>query len=166
MNEFEGIKSKRFNRYILKNTNESGYPPDFYRINLRVPMDTAVSFLKRFEQDSLLWAKGKPVVLEEVICQLLFIWGKRFPTEADLLKGNIFEPYFKGMTHSKRKIKPKPLKDPTERRGRKPKRQLDLFKEGATAGLENTSEPTTALNQLKQSQNKGGATDSLQTSVT
>lgn len=130
MAQFEGISDKRFNRYVSKNTDTKGYPPDFYRIALKIPMDTAVSLLKRFEAEPLKWSQGKHVSLEELICQLLYMWGKKLPTEKDQLKDNIFEPYFPGQVTKPRSWKKKkPVLGTTEenpvRKRRRP--QTDLF---------------------------------------
>lgn len=136
MAEFEGISDKRFNRYVSKNTDAKGYPPDNYRVSLKIPMDTAVSLLKRYEAEPLKWAQGKHVTLEEIICQLLYIWGKKLPTEKDQLKDNIFDPYFPGQVTKPRSWKKKTLKvkGTEEKRGRKPRKHLTNLFEGSDMG--------------------------------
>ena len=124
----EGIKSRHFNRYVENHTDSNNYPPEFYKIPVKLPMDIAIVVLKRFEEENYLWQVDRTTVtLGDIIAHLCWAWGSKHDLD---IKGNIFENFFPNLVKPKKKKaikKVKPPKNPLERRGRKPKIQVSLF---------------------------------------
>lgn len=153
----EGIYDRRFNKFVAKNTNNKGYPPENYSLNLRIPMDVAVKALKRYESEPLRWeALKKPVKFQEVIIQLLFLWGSKE------LKGDIFRPYYHNAVVPYRKRSRRAQNDlatnqPEHGRKRRRSSQVDIFQQGT----EDPKGPTKP-NNTKQ---KGAASETSKTDL-
>ncbi len=123
MSKFEGVQSSHFNKYVKKHTDENNYPPEDYKIALKLPMDIAVQVLTRFEKDNLFWPKGKQVKLNELAAHLLWCWANGYEID---LKSNVFEPFFPHLVKTKKNQIAK-LKNPYDRRGRPRKIQTNLL---------------------------------------
>ena len=138
MQEFEGVRNRRLNRYIQKHTDDKGNPPENYRFPLSIPMDTAIALLRRFEEEPLTWSTNKEVTLQEIVSHLCWLWAKRLPTD---MAGNIFEPHFTGQVkpRKRRQKASSKVKGYETNQGRKPKRHLvDLFEQGNANKIEST----------------------------
>jgi len=144
MQEFEGVRDKRLNRYIQKHTDDKGNPPENYRLALRLPMDTAIALLRRFEAEPLTWATNKEVTLQEILSHLAWLWSKRLQTD---LTGNIFEPHFPGQVkpRKRRQKSTTKVRGYETNQGRKPKKHLvSLFEN------EKPSDPSVDVSKPKQ----------------
>lgn len=131
MSGYEGIKNKRFNRHYRRVYEKTGIPPDYYPLTVKVPLDIAVLFFRRFESHPLVdKITNTEVRPNELVAHLMWAYANGFPITNN---PNVFEPFFAGMYQERqRRTKkadgaPRKVKNPDEKRGRKPKRQLDLF---------------------------------------
>lgn len=130
---YQGIINPRFNRWVRKNTSPEGYPPDVYPMTVKVPLDIAVLFFRRFESHPLVdKSTNAEIKPGDLVAHLMWAYGNAFAIGD---QANVFEPFYKGIIRERQRKgkgdgppkKPKALKDPDEKRGRKPKRQLNLF---------------------------------------
>lgn len=170
----EGVKNPRFNRWIRNHTTPEGYPPDFYPMTIKVPRDIAVLFFRRFESHPLVDKNTRAVVKPgDLIAHLMWAYANGFAVGD---QANVFEPFYKGLYRERKKKERKPpkppkIKNPDEKRGRKPKqRQVDLFGAppnppeagetllGAAQASDSQESPTSLLDE-NPNHNDGGASE-------
>ena len=136
MNKYSGIENKRFNRWIQKNLDNDGHPPETFKASVRIPLDVAVLFYRRYEAEPIMDVlKNHKVSTEELISHLMWTWANELSLET---KGNVFDRFFPNLYRqlkkkkdvvAKRTLK---IKNPNETRGRKRKpteKQLDFLTE-------------------------------------
>ncbi|HLP39898.1 MAG TPA: hypothetical protein VK465_00195 [Fibrobacteria bacterium] len=167
MSGYEGIKNKRFNRHYRRVYEKTGIPPDNYPLTVKVPLDIAVLFFRRFESHPLVdKITNTEVRPNELVAHLMWAYANGFPITNN---PNVFEPFFAGMYQERQRRTKKEegalrkVKNPNEKRGRKPRRQIDLFSAGV-APLEGDPPPTMEGGQ-KQSQSLPEGSEQPQNSI-
>ena len=133
----ENLKDGRFLRHLKRALQETGEPPEFIPLNLKIPFEVYKTFLKRFEGVSIKTVGGETLRKEDVLIQLAWLWGAKMAG----LEGNIFNAAVEWTKEVPKRYKagrprtrpPKPAKEknPEEKRGRPRKHPLGqtvLFK--------------------------------------